>query len=1080
MNLYQNMTHLSISLLGPLQITLDNEPVVDFATDKARALLAYLAVESGYAHRRDVLAGLLWPDQPQDKARQSLRQALRHVRQAIADDEAATPYLLVSRETIQFIPESDAWLDVAAFTALLEKSRTHRHRRRETCLPCIGRLEDMLHLYRGDFLAHFFLGDAGGFEEWALLKREWLRREAVEALYHLADYYERRGDYGRAENYARRVVALEPWREEAHRQLMRLLARGDQRSAALAQYEACRRALDGELAVEPSGETVALYERIRDGGDSAPSLAAPPALPVAPTPFVGRRQELGELAETLAHPERRLVTLVGPGGVGKTRLALQAAAEQIGAFPHGVHFVPLAPLPSADLLAAAIAHALNLPLLGAQDPAEQLLNYLRAKELLLVLDNLEHLPEAGSLLADILRQAPGVVLLATSRQSLQLREEWVYQVEGLAYPRNQAAQDLAGYEAVDLFVQSARRVQRRFSLTADEAPHVFRICRLVEGLPLGVELAAAGLSERDCASIAGQIERNLDALATSLRNVPGRHRSLRATFEHSWTMLSEDERRVFSRLSVFHGGFRAEAAGHVADAPASILSTLQNKSLLRGDPSGRYQMHELLRQFAAEKLNEVPEERETTRFRHGCYYAAFLARREGALKGEGQGAALAEIGAEIDNVRHAWRRALGQLESGPHQAQAMSVLNDSAESLYLFYVIRDWYGEGEEAFEAAAAAVGNLDASGRGTAREKELLWARLLARQGKCCEFTTHLDRAQGLFERSLGLCQRLEAWSETGLPLHGLGYVAHMRGDYERAARYFQDSLAVYRRCQDAWGVANVLNNLCLVNRRRGAFRDAERRSQESLAIRRAIGDLRGVVSSLNNLGLVYCDLGDYAYARQALEEALELCRQLGHRVGKANALTGLCQASFRLGDTGAAEAFGQESLAVYRDIGDYWGVAIALNNLGRMAAELGDYARARDLYQEAVAFFHRIGVQSGLANTLSNLAEACYEQGEYVEAQAYLRQALGIAYEIGALPAVLKGLVVLARLLAHQGQAGRSLELLAFCLRQPSIARDIRAQAAALFADLARDRSQTDLAAAEAWAGARSLDEVVADVL
>jgi len=1076
---------LSISLLGPLQVTLDGEPVTDFATDKTRALLAYLATEADHSHRRDVLAGLLWPDQPQRKARRNLRQAISFLRQAIRDrdddDRVGGPFLLVSRQTVQFNPASDYWLDVAAFTALVEACKGHRHRRLETCLPCMRRLEQMAELYRGNFLEQFFLSDSSLFEEWALLKREWLHREAVEALFHLASYYERRGDYERARHYAWRQVELEPWREEAHRQLMQLLALNGQRSAALAQYETCRQTLAEELGAEPTAETVTLYERIQAAPSHIPALSLTPTLsnlPPTPTPFIGREEELAELAELLANPDCRLVTLLGPGGIGKTRLALQAAADQIGAFAHGVYFVPLVALSSPELIIPTIANALGLSFEGQQGLEEQLLNYLREKEMLLVLDNLEQVLEGRALLARVLRHAPEVVLLITSRVRVNLQEEWVYVVEGLTYPKDQAAQEIESYSAVELFVQCARRVQRKFTLVERIQPSVVRICQMVEGMPLGVELAAAWVRTRSCEEIAGEIGRNLDILATSLHNVPERHRSLRAAFEHSWNLLPEQEREVFRKLSVFRGGFQTAAAEEVAGALPPVLSALMDKSLLRRDPPGRYQIHELLRQYAAEKLQEVLQEQGRVQERHSHYYATFLQQREEVLKGEKQRKALEEIGGEIDNVRHAWHWAITQIENGGDDA--LAVMKQSVESLYRFYTMRDWYQEGEEAFKRAVAVLDSPSKCTGVPTGEKELLLGQLLARQGKCCEFTEHSDKAQQLFERSLAIFDHLGAWRETALPLHGLGYMAHIKGEYAQAKEYFQKSLAIYRKIEDPWGIANVLNNLCLVARRQGAFTEAKRLCQESLAIRREIGDQRGAISSLNALGLVRCALGEYAGAREVLQEALQICRRLDYNIGIAQALTGLCQAAFRLEEVEAAKQFGQESLAIYRDIGDYWGVAIAYNNLGRMAAELGDYARAKHLYQEGIAIYRQIGIKSGLANTLGNLGEACYKLGDYAEAWQCLHEALQIAQEIGAVPAALKSLVVLAPLLAQESKPVQGLELLAFAMHQSAIAQDIKKQAAVLFAELATDLSPEDVAAAEARGQTRELDTAAAEAL
>ena len=617
------MAHLSVHSLGSLHVTLDGNPVTGFESNKVRALLIYLAVESDRPHSREALAGFLWPNQPERSARHNLSQALSNLRQAIRDDEAASPFLQVTRRTVQFNPESDHWLDVATFSTHVAASETHTHHRLETCEACIQQLEQAVELYQGSFLAGFFVDESVPFEDWTLLLRERFHRLALDALYHLAKHHERRRDYDRARRYARRQIEMDPWREEAHQQLMRLLARSGQRSAALQQYETCRRILAGELNVEPHQETTALYERILAAG-----RVRPHNLPDQPTPFVGREEELTEIAERLEDPTCRLLTLVGPGGTGKTRLAIQAATESLDAFLQGVYFVPLSPVSSAKFLVSTVADALGFQFRGPSggEPTAQLVDYLREKELLLVMDSFEHLLQETELLTDILHSAPHVKILVTSRERLNLRAEWLLEVQGLTYPRDEQTARAQEYNALKLFLQNVRRVRGDFVLSEETQPYVVRICRLVEGMPLGIELASASVRMFSCEQIAEEIQRDIDFLTTSLRDVPKRHRSMRAVFDHSWNLLSKTEREVFCKLSVFRNGFRREAAKKVARATLPILGALVDKSLLRQTPSGRYNVHELLRQYAAEKLDQTPALKKKSLSRHSSYYADFRHR----------------------------------------------------------------------------------------------------------------------------------------------------------------------------------------------------------------------------------------------------------------------------------------------------------------------------------------------------------------------------------------------------------------------------------------------------------------------
>ena len=413
---------------------------------------------------------------------------------------------------------------------------------------------------------------------------------------------------------------------------MRLLTREGQFSAALAQYETCRRILWEEFAVEPAAKTTALLQYIRDArcdkaesgvqwSGLAVSRVAP--LPPEPTPFVGREADRAALAEYLANPATRLITLTGPGGVGKTRLALQVAADAMGLFADGVVFASLETISSSELVAREIAESLGISSDSQRNLPQQILAYLRSREVLLVLDNLEHLVECCNIIVELLRHASQIVILCTSREHLHLREEWLYEVSGLQMPGVKPTPDFAPehYDALMLFQQRATQFRPQFTLTPEVLPHVIHICKLLEGLPLGIELAAACILHQSCAEIAEALAQSLDALPLSPRNAPARHRSLRAVFDHAWGQLALEEQAVFSAAAVFEGGFDVAAARAVlGNVPTTltILTALATKSLLRVR-EGRYTFHGTLHCYAKEKLTAEPERLTALETRHSAY-----------------------------------------------------------------------------------------------------------------------------------------------------------------------------------------------------------------------------------------------------------------------------------------------------------------------------------------------------------------------------------------------------------------------------------------------------------------------------
>jgi tetratricopeptide (TPR) repeat protein len=485
----------------------------------------------------------------------------------------------------------------------------------------------------------------------------------------------------------------------------------------------------------------------------------------------------------------------------------------------------------------------------------------------------------------------------------------------------------------------------------------------------------------------------------------------------------------------------------------------------------RYQLHELLRQFAAEKLATQPTEVAVVAAQHAAYYATFLAEREWALKGAAQDAALRAIDEEVANVRRAWEWAIGAVET--NDATALDVLRQSQEALLVFFWLRSWFHEGAALFARAAAAVEH-------SAGAADLLVGQLLARQARCMEFTAPAVEATALYQRSLAIFQAQQAQSDSALPLYGLGYMEHMQGHFAVARQNYETSLALYRAAGDRWSAANVLSNLCLALRRQGAFEEARGCGLESLDLRRAIGDRRGIASSQNNLALTYIALAEYAAAETALQESLSICRAIGHLIGEANALTTLCNLAHAAGDRDAALRYQSAALTLFQQVGDLWGVAIAHNNLGQLNLEHDALTEAMTHFQQSVRLYRQLGIQTGLANALSNVGQVHYLRGEWAAAAQAWHEALELTRSMGDVPIGLEILLRAANLWAQQDHDIAPLSVILFIRQQSTLLEETRRMSEDVYAQLQLRFSADLIAAAEAEAARCDFDSMAQRVL
>lgn len=956
------MAHLSLGVLGSPQVLIDDTPVTLFESDKVRALLVYLAVEADRPHRRESLVGLLWPDCPEQVARHNLRQALLNLRLAIGDRIARPPYLLISRGAIQFNRASDLTLDLAQFDAIFHACDQDRRRGGEDPSIRAARLEEMVKLYRGEFLQDFFLEDSAEFEDWVLVQRESLHQHVLTACSELASHYELHGDYQAARRHAQRQLELDPWREEAHCQMMRALVLDGQRTAALAQYETCRRVLAEELGVEPSAEMRGLVEQIRAGeletkDDSPSSVPAAPihntwaarpgaGLPASLTSFHGREQELIDLDRLIANPECRCISLVGPGGIGKTRLAVQAAQQHHADLAHGVAFIPLASIGSVEAAIPAMAGALRLSFYGPSDPKVQLLNYLGEKQMLLILDNVEQLlteeplqANIVELMLEILRRAPGVKLMVTSREALNLQGEWVFEVRGLAFPGTEQTQKTDEYAAVALFIQRARRASPGLAFDEADRAGIARICRLVEGLPLAIELAATWVRVLSPAEIAQEIEGSLDALSASVRDLPERHRSMRVVFDHSWQRLSAKQQQALTQLSVFWGGFSRRAAEQVAGASLPVLSTLVNRTLLRRAAAGRYELHELVRQYSTGHLAADAGAYAAARKRHCDFFLALAEAAEQEVKGRNQVEWLGQLEQEHDNLRAALAWAL---ESDRADAGA---------------------GGGELALRLSGA-----------------LRWF---------WRMRGHFHEGRSWLTKSLQQCSEERTMARAGALL-GKSMLTYALGDLGAARLSAEESAAICRELGDQHGLAEALTLIGLALAWQGQASLTQARLQEALAICRKVGDRWGEARALYRLGISLTESAGDPAGRAMLEESAAILEDLGEKFVLNSALVSLGSVDLELGEYAAARARFEHALAIAREIEHPWGIADALTDLGRVYRSVGDYSTAQSHFEQSLQVYQEHGRSIWESYVLCALAGNAISQGDFSAARSHLQAA------------------------------------------------------------------------------------------
>lgn len=1002
---------LEIRTLGSLSIVKDGKPVKALGSHKAEALLVYLAVEGG-RQPRAVLAALFWPESTESRAATSLRVALSALRKSLA------PYLEISRDLVGLNPKARVNVDVIELEDVLAN----------------GAVDCALEIYGGDFLRGFDIRESQPFDEWRLIVQERCRRLLQDGLHACIVRKLREGDTKAGLEFAHRLLELDPLDEIANKQCMQILAMEGRRSAALVQYEKYCAHLQNELGVKPSKGIRALFQQIANGEAlTKPVLVQPQHnLPSERSTFVGREVELAQIGAMIADPGRRLVSLIGPGGIGKTRVALKAAGNSLHCFENGTYWVPLGSVPSPEALIPAVAETLSFsfdPIGTTSAPKKQLMEFLHDRSLLLVLDGFEHLLSSAAVLSELLAYAPGLHILVTSRARLGLQGEWVFHLEGLPVDGGALGADSERPEAVVLFCERAKQVRADFEPTEIEHKDIREICRLLDGMPLGIELAAAWVSTLSCREIAEEIRKNLDFLSTSMLDLPEKHSGLRAVFDHSWQLLSPEERETFRMLSVFCGGFERDAV-QVVDVGLSQLSSLVQKSVLRRTDTGRFEIHDTLRQYAKEKLGQKPERKESVHDRHARYYVEFLRQRENGLMGHRMTRVREQIRRELGNILEAMNWAL--------RNWGIQEASEAIEALFTFYAVQGWH-EGKEAYARLVDQTAETEIGAEGGMPSANPIQLSLQAHQGFFLSNLGLVEESEEISRACLSRLQKASRPIEESLCLHNLGLNACFRGEYDLSINRLEQAIETgSARRTVAW--RSYFLWLGYVYFMIGEYELGMENLQTSYELFDEIGSLWGKAFALSKMGLAANGLKAYDQAMRYYEEARAIFETTGVRAGKGYTLSWMSMGASLKGDFDDAVRFGQVGYETFQEIGHRWGICASLCRLG----------------------FANIGL------------------GYIEKAKEQLREALRVAHQHQMTPLIQHALVGMACALAREGEAGRAVELYQFVRNQPATPAIYLDMAARWFPDVGRMPGQEDAETAATALDSESLDSVIEQVL
>lgn len=959
---------LAINTLGGVDLSLNGERITDIGSHKAEALLIYLAVEQKPL-RREMVAALLWPDSSQSKSLSSLRELLSRLRKKVG------AYLEITRDNIEIYPKSEIYVDVLDLEDRIASGKLHR----------------VLDLYKGDFLAGFSIAHSNLFEEWQLNQQVRIKGMVINALDQIVSraITMRHPDDGL--EHVQKLLYLDPLNERAHQKCMLLHMMKADWNKALLQYQECCKVFERELGMKPSEETLEIYEKIIQRNFTFESKfdKAISTLPAQLTSFIGREAELYQINQMLQKKTIRLISIVGPGGCGKTRLALEIATHQKQDFPDGTFFVPLENCRGADFILSALAKAINLSfdtVASRLDSETQLIDHLYGRRLLLILDGFEGLVSEAGILSRLLEKIPGLTLLMTSREALALMGEWVYEIEGLSTSIEDEFTDLKRIEAVRLFLARSKQINPDFFPSQSEIERIADICQMVEGMPLAIELAAAWTGKIPINEIEEEIKKNYGFLKTHMLDVPPRHRSIQAVFESSWSLLTEKQRADLCKLSVFHGDFDRKAAYEICIISFDDLLALVDKSLISKLNDDRYKIHDLIHQFAQKRLmqNELLQSDIQNRFCN--YFIKFLTDREEKLMGREMLKYRAELSRELINIHAAIRWVFLYWDT----PTIRKVLN----SLVTFFAVYGWH-QGVDTLKEIIELRKSAVVEHKSFERVDDEVIMLSYAHQGFLLSNLCQINESETLSRACFSFLKEAGYEQEFSECLHNLGVNASFRGEYETAKDLLEEAIVIGRDCHHTMWPTYLLW-----------------------------------------LGHVYFLLGEYEDGLVTLKKCRDLFLEKGTFWGAAFAISKMGLAADGLGEHTQALHFHKEALAVFEQIENEAGKGYSLSRMSMSACFLKDYESALNFGNEAYETFKNLSHRWGLSSSLSHKGFAYLGLGQVDMAREQFLRALEISQDNQLVPLSLFALAGLACVLMLSGQKTSSLELYMYVKQHPKI--------------------------------------------